>query len=177
MGRPWAQHLQVHLDRLAGRLEIKASQQDAWQKFAAAFKETAGDHAMMEHGTMGTDASADVDAATLARSHAEHAQQHAQHLARLADATAALQAGLSADQRLVFNEVARHFAAEHGGMGPMARGGYGGDEHRDGHCSAHGMGHAGHGDEDDGHAGMHGPHGPEMANPHGDDAPAHEAPH
>ncbi len=174
MVRPWAQHLQAHLDRLAERLEIKASQQTAWQKFAAAFKETVGDHGMMGVPAMGMDAAADADAATLARRHAERAEQHARHLSQLADATAALQASLSADQRQVFNEVARHFAAEHG-MGPTGGTGhgYGIDGHHEGHCSGHGMGHGYYGHDDD----DEGMHGPGMAGPHGDDGPAHAAPH
>lgn len=174
--RPWSQHVQAHLDRLAERLEIKASQQAAWQKFSAAFKETAANHVMLDHAPLAGNMGADADAATLARRRAERAEQHAQLLARLADATAALQASLSADQRLVFNEVARHYAAEHG-MGPMAHWGhgYGMYEHHDGHCSGPGMGHGY--DDDDGDAeGMHVPHGPGMMEPHGDDTAPHEMP-
>jgi len=162
--RPWAQHLQSHLDRLAERLEIKASQQDAWQKFSAAFKETAGDHAAMEHGPVGKDAAAEVDAATLARRHADFAQQHAQHLAQLADATSALQAALGPEQRQLFNEVARHYAAEHEHMGAMAHG-YGGDAHHEGHCSGH----------ESGHEGYHGGPGHAMSEADGDGAAANDA--
>jgi len=52
----------------------------------------------------------EADAASLARKQAERAAEHAQQLERLADATAKLQQGLSADQRLVFNDVAQQFA-------------------------------------------------------------------
>ena len=137
MARKWAEHLQMRLDRLAERLEIKASQQAVWQKFAAAFKETMGEHAIMGHPDMDGKAAGELDAAALARRHAEHAEQHAQKLAQLADATAALQQSLSADQRLVFDEVARHFAQEHGAMGAMGHMGHMGHEVDGDHCSGH----------------------------------------
>ncbi len=179
MVRPWTQHVQAHMDRLAERLEIKASQQMAWQKFAAAFRDTAGDRAMWGQPPLAMEAPEELDAAGLARRHADRAEQHAQHLKHLADATAALQAALNADQRLVLNEVARHLAAEHGGMGPMMHG-YGGDAHA-AHCSPHGMEHGyghwyGHDGEDDAGGGMHdGSRGPDMPAAPGDNAP-HEPP-
>jgi hypothetical protein len=160
MEQHWSEHLQSHLDRLAGRLEIKASQQAAWQQFSAAFKETMGEHPMM--GRDGMDgqrhADQDADAAALARRHADRAEQHAQKLARLADATAALQQALSADQRQVFNEVARHFAHEHDHMAMMSHE----DGHHGDHCSMRGHEHGhpyGHAENDDGDDADMGPHG------------------
>jgi len=168
MAKKWAEHLQMRLDRLSERLEIKASQQAVWQKFAAAFKETMGEHAMMGHPDMDGKGPGELDAATLARRHAEHAEQHAQKLAQLADATAALQQSLSADQRLVFDEVARHFAQEHRGMGPMGRMGHEEDgEHCSGHGHEHEHEHPGHASTDaaDWHAqlGDEGQAAPEVA--------------
>lgn len=162
MAKQWAEHLQARLDRLAERLEIKASQQAAWQKFTATFKDTMGAHAMMGHPDMEAGSQDKLDAATLARRHADRAEQHAQKLAQLADATATLQQSLSPDQRLVFDEVARHFARTGGPMGhpghmnPM---GHDGDND---HCAhrdhEHGYGHPGHAsndEEEDAHAQLH----------------------
>ena len=172
MGRPWAQHLQSHLDRLAERLEIKASQQDAWQKFTAAVTETMEDHGPDGHGAKGHEPGADLDAAALARRHAEQAQRHAQHLLQLADATAALEASLGANQRKVLDEVARHLASEHEGRGP-AWGRWHGDgdgEHEGDHCEGRGPGHY-HGGE-----GMHGAMPDGWTHP-GEAAPTPGAPH
>ena len=151
MARHWDQHVQAHLDKLAERLEIKASQEAAWQKFSAAFHDTMRMHAMMGHEAMGeADKVAQADAAALARQMADHASARAQKLAQLADATAALQQALSADQRLVFDEAARHFAHEHGGMGPMAEGGHHGG--MGGHCERGDPHEEHHGDYGNGHS-------------------------
>jgi len=82
-------------------------------------------HAMTGHAAM-ADGGGSADAATLARLQADRAQERAQKLAALADATASLRQGLNADQRLVFDEAARHFAREHGhgGMEALAEGGH-----------------------------------------------------
>jgi hypothetical protein len=127
MSERWSHHVQSHLDKLAGRLEIKASQEPAWQKFSAAFRDTmhlpdlTGRAAMSEGSRM-----ADADAAALARQQAERARDHAQKLTALADATAALRETLDANQRLVLDEAARHFVREHGhgGMAALAEGGH-----------------------------------------------------
>jgi len=112
MAQRFAHHVDEHLDSLAERLEIKASQQPAWQGFATAFRAVMTPPAPPAAGH-------DADAAAMAREHAQRATDHAQKLARLADATAALQQTLSADQRAVLNEAARHFAREHFGRGAM----------------------------------------------------------
>lgn len=112
-----AKHLQMRLDELSARLQIKASQEPAWQAFSNAYRDLITAHlAQREQALAGA---AEVDAAALARKHADWAADHAQKLARLADATAKLQQGLDADQRLVLNEVARHFAQERMASGPM----------------------------------------------------------
>lgn len=113
-----AAHLQAHLDELAGRLQIKASQEPAWQAFSAAYRDLIT--ALVAQRKKAAMAGAtELDAAALARQRADWAADRAQKLARLADATAKLQQSLDADQRLVLNEVARHFASEHFEHGPM----------------------------------------------------------
>jgi len=92
MAQRFAKHLQAHLDQLAERLEIKASQEATWQGFSAAFREAMS--AGLADRVRATTASADADAAALARRQAERAEEHAQRLARLADATAKLQQSL-----------------------------------------------------------------------------------
>jgi hypothetical protein len=95
--------IQKRLDDTASRLEIKASQQAAWQTYASASK------ALAERGAMRPRvATPDTrDAATLARERADNATAVAQKLTTLADATATLQATLSPEQQKVFNEIAR----------------------------------------------------------------------
>ncbi|HYA66636.1 MAG TPA: Spy/CpxP family protein refolding chaperone [Burkholderiaceae bacterium] len=125
-------HLQAHLDELAARLEIRASQEPAWQAFAAAYREVLAAHlAQWQAATAGA---AELDAAALARKRADWAAENAQKLARLAEATAKLQQTLGPDQRLVLNEVARRFAQEHFAHGPM-------HGHHDGPRGADGDGH------------------------------------
>jgi len=127
MAQRLTKHLQAHLDQLAGRLEIKASQEPAWQTFSGALRDVMSARLADRERTAG----ADADAASLARLHAERAAEQAQRLARLADATAKLQQGLSPDQRLVLNEVAQRFAQQRFEHGPMGGHGY---EHRGPHC-------------------------------------------
>jgi hypothetical protein len=144
-----AEYVTQMLDHLGARLEIKASQEPAWQAFSASMREllSAAPHAA---------AAAPQDAASLARDHAEHAAEHAQALARLADATAKLEQALGPDQRTVLDEAARRFArhgGEHGWMGH----GEGHGDHEGSHCDAHHghgampYGHPGHGDDDTPH--------------------------
>jgi hypothetical protein len=184
MVRHWEQHVQGHLDKLAERLEIKASQETAWQNFSSAFRDTMQMHAMMGHPGIGDPGkSTDADAASLARQQADRASERARKLAQLADATAALQQALSADQRLVFNEAARHFEREHGvhgGMEALADNGYhGAHGGMGGHCERHGDNDESRDDDPDRHA--HGEHGHDgrgaMAPPHEADAPQGSAAH
>lgn len=109
------------LDRLAARLEIKASQQEAWSAYRKV-RETAFQNRPQWPGR-------DADAATLTRFRAEMAQQRAQRMAAMADATAKLQAALEPDQRKVLDEITRS---------PGPRG-----QHRGGRGGGHG-GHGGH---------------------------------
>jgi len=109
------------LDRMAARLEIKASQQDAWNAYRQV-RETAMQKRAQRPG-------ADADAATLTRFRAEMAQRRAQHMASVADATSKLQAVLDADQRKVLDEITRN-PGPRGHRG--GRGGHGGGGHRHG---------------------------------------------
>ncbi|MGB9093610.1 MAG: hypothetical protein WCB93_05815 [Gallionella sp.] len=114
------EHLQARLDRLAQRLEIKASQQAVWEDFAKSI-ESLPDWNAKKPGD-------DADAATIARYRANRASEMAGKLTRIADATARLQAALSEDQRKILNQTAQlmlhrehrfgrmHHDADHRGM-------------------------------------------------------------
>ncbi len=114
------EHMQARmgqrLDRLAARLEIKASQQDAW----AAFRKTV--ESMSQNRPQRP--ARDADAATLMRFRADMAQRGAQHLASVAEATAKLQQVLEPDQRKVLDETARNLGQR------GRRGGHHGDHPR-----------------------------------------------
>jgi len=159
-------HLQMRLDDLAARLQIKASQEPVWQAFSAAYRDLISTR--VAQGEQAVAVAPDVDAAALARKHADWAADHAQKLARLADATAKLQQSLDADQRLVLNEVARHYAQEHFSFGHM-------QEHHSAHDGPHCEGGA------DGHGRWQrppGPHGDGMGHggPYGPDSGPGPAP-
>jgi hypothetical protein len=151
MERHLDEKIHARLARLADRLEIKASQQPAWQKFSAAWTEASHGPA----GAMAHRPGPDADAATLTRTHAEFAARHAQVLARLADATAELEQALGPDQRKVFDEVARQVAHEHmmGGHGEGHAAGMHHSAHEDGDDHCEGPGEYGH--PGDPHEGAH----------------------
>lgn len=92
-------HMKARLDRMAGRLEIKASQQAAWGEFAKASE------AMM--GRPPQRPAPDADAASMVRARAEFAATMAQKLAALSDATAKLQSVLDPDQQKTLNQIVR----------------------------------------------------------------------
>jgi len=162
-----ARHLQGQLDTLSGRLEIKASQQAAWQAFRTAFQDT-----MTPHEAPPTPAD-EADAAALARAIADRASAHAQKLAQLAEATARLQQALGPDQRAVLNEVARQFVHEHRPMEPMGPMGTMGAR---GPWHAHGpMGGAAHDAER--HRGDWGGDMPGGGPGHADGPPGEDGPH
>lgn len=116
----WAQRAgemhEKHMQMLAKRLNIQASQQAEWKSFSDAL---AGLHpaAGMTHPDK------NADAATLAKFGADMAAEHAKKLAVVADATAKLQAVLNPEQAKTFNMMAHHFMMMH------MRGG-----HHDGHA-------------------------------------------
>lgn len=106
--------MQARLDKMAQRLEIKASQQEAWQAYAKVHKD------MFDGGMK--PAPKDADAATLARHRADMAAQMAQKLAVLADATAKLQSALTPEQAKTLADMTRKPMGErHGGRGEQGR--------------------------------------------------------
>ena len=126
------QRMQEHLDKLAARLEIRASQQEAWNAFSGAVRNMAPAMPLEPPAK-------DLDAASRARLAADRAAEHARKLGQLADATSKLQQVLDTPQKQVLNEVARRLA------------------HHRGH---HEHGDDGHDGVHDGmHEGMHGEHG------------------
>ncbi len=101
---------QAHLDRMANRLEIKASQQDAWQAYVKVHQE-------MFDGSM-KPAPKDADATTIARHRADMAAKMAQKLALHADATAKLQSVLTPEQAKTLADMTRQpMGGRHGGKG------------------------------------------------------------
>ncbi len=129
------QGMERHLDHLAARLEIRASQQEAWKAFAGAVRG-------MVPAAPQEAAAKDLDAAARARQAADRAADRAKRLALLADATAKLQQTLDPPQKEVLNEVAREFGHRMHG-------------HGDGHWGMHGGMHPDHCDGP-----MHEGHGP-----------------
>jgi hypothetical protein len=116
--------MQSRLDKMAQRLEIKASQQDAWQAYAKVHKEQFDPAAMKAPAK-------DADAATIARHRADMAAKMATKLATLADATAKLQGALTPEQAKTLADMTRHpMGGRHGGRsehGPRGQmGGMGG---------------------------------------------------
>lgn len=113
MAKERLQHRQewvrAKLERDANRLEIKASQQAAWQEYASARKAFA-------ERTLHRPPQ-DADAAMIAKNHAERAAEVARKLATLADATAKLQVVLSPEQRMTLDQMARHGHHKHGHHG------------------------------------------------------------
>ncbi len=93
-----SENIKFKLNKLSERLEIKASQQAAWDGFAKSFEKLA------ERKAKKTDDAA--DAATIARQGADNAADFAKKLAEIAKATATLQSALSEDQRKIFNQAA-----------------------------------------------------------------------
>jgi Spy/CpxP family protein refolding chaperone len=131
MRQEWARHgqemMKHRLAKMAERLEIKASQQNAWQAYVSIFD------GMMSTNLKRPDASA--DAAAVTRFRADMAAQHAKKLAQIADATARLQEVLTPDQRKTLNDMMHqsHHRGHWGGHGPHGRddnhGEHGGEGH------------------------------------------------
>ena len=114
------ENLQARLDRLAQRLEIKASQQPVWEDFAKSVEALADGNAKRPGD--------DADAAAIARYRADRAAEMAGKMSKIADATVKLQSALSEDQRKILNQTAQlmlhrdhrfghmHHDPDHGGM-------------------------------------------------------------
>ena len=108
------EHMKARLDKLAERLEIKSSQQAAWEEFAKSVGMLA-DRSVKKPDD-------NADAATIARYRAERATQFAKKQAMIADATAKLQAALTEDQRKILNQESRHFLHRDHGWKHMSHG-------------------------------------------------------
>lgn len=106
------ERMQEHLDHLAARLEIRASQQEAWNTYSSAVKGLAPAQPPQKPAQ-------DLDAAARARLAADRTAEMARKLSTLADATARLQQALDNSQKQILNEVSREFGHRmHGhGMG------------------------------------------------------------
>jgi hypothetical protein len=101
------EHMKARLDKLAERLEIKSSQQAAWEEYA-----TSVEHLVERSVKKPND---DADAATISRYRADRATEFAKTLNGIAEATAKLQKVLTDDQRKIFNQASRGFLHEHHG--------------------------------------------------------------
>jgi hypothetical protein len=123
-------------DRMAERLEIKPSQQGAFQAYTSALQTAVTPPA--NHSEYKS------DAASIARMNADMAAEHAKRLATIADATAKFQEVLSPDQRKTFDQMAAAFMHHHHGFGHEH--GWGHDRGYDGHEGQEGQdGHHGWG--------------------------------
>jgi len=101
------EHMKTRLDKLAQRLEIKASQQAVWEDFAKSVETLAVRNAKRPAD--------DADAAIIARYRADRVTELGNKLSKVADATAKLQAALTEDQRKILDQTAHHFLRhEHG---------------------------------------------------------------
>jgi len=98
------EHMKDRLDKLAERLEIKASQQAAWEEFTKSV-------GMMAERSV-KKPNDDADAATISRYRAEKATELAKKLTMIADATAKLQKALTEDQRKILNQASHRFLHE-----------------------------------------------------------------
>jgi len=91
--------IQHRLEQLSQRLEIKASQQGAWEEYARSVSMLA------DRNWKRPDK--DADAASIAHFRADRATVLAKELTVIADATDKLQKVLTEDQRKIFNQVSR----------------------------------------------------------------------
>lgn len=101
-----SEHLKARLDKLAGRLEIKASQQAIWGEYVKSVEMVAEQNVKKPND--------DADATTISRYRAERATEFAKKLNTISDATSKLQAVLTEDQQKIFNQISRHSHHERG---------------------------------------------------------------
>ncbi len=117
--------IEMRLDKLSKRLEIKASQEPAW----GAFKKSVEALAESTAKRPGENA----NAAEIAHFRADRAAEMATKLSAIADATDKLEAVLTSDQRKVLDEAARHFGHHaHCGGDDHGHDGHGHHEHKEG---------------------------------------------
>ncbi len=101
------EYMKTGLDKLAARLEIKSSQQAAWDDFSRSVETLAERHAKEPKD--------DADAAAILHYHAERATEFAKKLTVVADASTQLETVLTDNQKRVFSEASRIFLHEHHG--------------------------------------------------------------
>ena len=95
-----SEFIKMRLQKMEDRLEIKASQQTAWDEYANAVE------ALAEHPAKKPDGK--EDAATVSHYRAERVAEFAKKLALVADATDKLQSVLNEDQRKVLDKIVQH---------------------------------------------------------------------
>lgn len=93
------ERIDARLAKAAARLEIKASQQAAWQALVKAIEEPIGFAPKKPDSPLG--------AAALARRHADVAAARAKKAEKVAEATAELEKVLTPDQRTTLDQLAR----------------------------------------------------------------------
>jgi LTXXQ motif family protein len=109
--------VQARLDQAAARLEIRASQEPAWNAFAAAVR-TAFAAPPAAAGRTARAGNPPEDAAALLHRLAAAEAARARNLTQLADATTKLQAALDPNQREVLDQVVRtQLRGDMGGFG------------------------------------------------------------
>jgi hypothetical protein len=113
------EHMKARLDKLAQRLEIKASQQAVWEDFAKSVETLPNRNAKKPAD--------DADAATIARYHADRTAEMAGKMTKIADATAKLEAALTPDQRKILDQTAHLFLNHRHGTGFEHHGMYHGE--------------------------------------------------
>lgn len=94
------ERIKARLDKAAQRLAIQPAQQGAWQAYV--------DAVTASTGAFGQASTTSRDAASIARRRADKSAARATQLAKIAEATASLQAVLTPDQRKTFDRMARH---------------------------------------------------------------------
>lgn len=125
----------AEMEREANWLEIKASQQSAWDAYVAAHIDLM--HALDNFQPLAPN----VDAGAAMRQHAERTEAFAQSLATVADATEKLQSVLDDNQRKVLNRIVRmhsQFHHEHFAMPDGERACMPGHPHKPGQNSKDG---------------------------------------
>ena len=116
-------------ERMADRMEIKASQQSAWQAYAKILESTFAHPAQRpEYKT---------DAVSISRMYADMAAERAKKLAVIADATVKFQEVLTLDQRKTFDQMVVSFVHRRGGYHGMRHEGGDGRWGHDGRDGEH----------------------------------------
>ena len=106
------ERIKSRLAKLAEHLEIKSSQQAAWEAFSKSVESLAERRVILPNE--------DADAVTILRYRADTTSEFAKKLTGIADATAQLQTVLTEDQRIILNQAARHFLNHKHGWNNMS---------------------------------------------------------